>query len=700
MSNFIGRMRLWQKFALLGLFAVVLATLPFVLYLNEANKAVSAAATEARGIAPARALLKVIQLMQQHRGLSAIFVSGDASAKEKRAAKQAEVDKAIAAFDELNKEIGSTPAANLWNKTKDDWTSLADKVSHQTVAPKDSFALHTALIDKLFKLNDICLDHFGLALDPETGPNYLINATLTRIPKLTEAMGRMRAKGLAILTQKNATLEDRVGLATLAENAIEMNNAARDALDKSIDAVPRIKDKLNEPKQIAYAAAEKVVNLAQTEIVKADKFSFVPADFLTQYTDAINAQFSLNDASLTELGNLLEQRQSSVRTTQYLLDGCLLIFALLAFYFAWIIVRSISGSIRDAVAAAELIASGDLTGKINARGSDEIAHLLKALKEMNDSLVGIVGNVRQATDTIATASAEISSGNMDLSSRTEAQAGSLEETASSMEELTSTVKQNADNARQANSLAQSASEVAVKGGAVVSQVVETMGSINASSNKIVDIIGVIDGIAFQTNILALNAAVEAARAGEQGRGFAVVAAEVRSLAQRSAAAAKEIKTLIGDSVEKVDAGAKLVDQAGATMQEIVDSIRRVTDIMGEITAASQEQTSGIEQVNQAINQMDEATQQNAALVEQAAAAAQSMNTQAGTLLQVVSVFKLSSGSGSGSGSRQISTTKPTPKRAPAASASTAVSVRPKSSPKPMRKPALQHSGSKDEWEEF
>jgi methyl-accepting chemotaxis protein len=258
---------------------------------------------------------------------------------------------------------------------------------------------------------------------------------------------------------------------------------------------------------------------------------------------------------------------------------------------------------------------------------------------MNSSLVKIVGDVRTGTDNMASASSQIASGNLDLSSRTEEQASSLEETASSMQEMTSTVKQNADNARQANQLAASASEVALRG-SVVAQVVDTMSSINESSKKIVDIIGVIDGIALQINILALNAAVEAARAGEQGRGFAVVASEVRNLAQRSAAAAKEIKGLIGDSVEKVDLGARLVEQAGTTMGEIVDSVKRVTDIMSEITCASQEQTSGIEQINQAISQMDQVTQQNAALVEEAAAAAESLQERAGALAQVVSVFKL------------------------------------------------------------
>ena len=274
---------------------------------------------------------------------------------------------------------------------------------------------------------------------------------------------------------------------------------------------------------------------------------------------------------------------------------------------------------------AESVAEGDLTARSSmVVGDDEAGLLLKALRRMQDSLAKTVTQIRMGTDTIATASSEIASGNLDLSSRTEEQASSLEETASSMEELTSTVKQNADNSRQANQLAVAASAVAVKGGAVVSEVVNTMGSINDSAKKIVDIIGVIDGIAFQTNILALNAAVEAARAGEQGRGFAVVATEVRNLAQRSAAAAKEIKALIGDSVEKVDAGSKLVAEAGTTMDEIVDGVKRVADIMAEITAASQEQSDGIEQVNQAIGQMDQVTQQNAALVEEAAAAAESL----------------------------------------------------------------------------
>ena len=307
---------------------------------------------------------------------------------------------------------------------------------------------------------------------------------------------------------------------------------------------------------------------------------------------------------------------------------------------AWFVTRSITAPTRAAVQVAQAVAAGDLTSRIEVHSSDETGMLMQALKQMNDSLIAIVGNVRGGTELIATASSQIAAGNLDLSSRTEEQASSLEETASSMEELTSTVKQNSENAHQANLLAQTASAVALRGGAVVAQVVATMSSINASSTRIVDIIGVIDGIAFQTNILALNAAVEAARAGEQGRGFAVVASEVRSLAQRSAEAAREIKALIHDSVKQVDDGARLVDEAGSTMNDIVDSVKRVTDIIGDITIASQEQTAGIEQINVAITQMDTVTQQNASLVEEAAAASESLHEQAGALAQAVCVFKM------------------------------------------------------------
>jgi methyl-accepting chemotaxis protein len=356
-------------------------------------------------------------------------------------------------------------------------------------------------------------------------------------------------------------------------------------------------------------------------------------------------------ASVNRLIDLEEQLNNEAAKQARALSGSFLawMLALLAIAIgagalaAWTIsrglLRQLGGQPDYAVAIAAAIAGGDLSTPIATRAGDE-ASLLYAMKAMRDSLVTIVSQVRAGTLTIANASTEITAGNHDLSARSERQAGTLEETASSMEELTGTVRQNADNARQANALAESASNVAQRGGEVVAQVVQTMASINQSSKQIAEIIGVIDGIAFQTNILALNAAVEAARAGEQGRGFAVVAGEVRNLAQRSAAAAKEIKDLIGHSVATVDNGAKLVDQAGSTMEEIVTSVKRVTDIMAEISLASQEQSAGIEQVNQAIGQMDETTQQNATLVEQAGTAASALQDEAENLAHVVSIFKL------------------------------------------------------------
>ena len=365
------------------------------------------------------------------------------------------------------------------------------------------------------------------------------------------------------------------------------------------------------------------------------------------------------------------------------------------------VLRQLGGEPDYAVIVAGRIAAGDLSVDIRTRDGDT-SSLLFAMRAMRDSLASIVGQVHASTATIASATSQIASGNMDLSSRTEQQASSLEETASSMEQLTSTVKQNADSARQANGLAVSASEVAMKGGAVVSQVVGTMGSIDASSKKIVDIIGVIDAIAFQTNILALNAAVEAARAGEQGRGFAVVATEVRNLAQRSAAAAKEIKVLIDDSVQQVGAGAKLVDQAGATMKEIVDSVKRVTDIMSEINLASVEQTAGIEQINHAVMQMDDVTQQNAALVEEAAASASALQQQAASLAEVVSVFTLGAGAPAAAQPAMASHAAPPP-RLRAANVVRLAQAKPQKKIAPTAAAGRTHGGApaaEQEWEEF
>lgn len=390
-----------------------------------------------------------------------------------------------------------------------------------------------------------------------------------------------------------------------------------------------------------YLAGQAEFMKAIAEYKKEQAADFLMSDFRQPqqaYSTALNA---IIEQQLQRVDASGHDSRSAYLSARNLMLGLAAIALMLTLFISVTITRSIVRPLRAAVTIARRVADGDLTAEITVRSTDETGALMQSLKTMSDSLISTITQLRHGSDTIAVATREIASGNADLSSRTESQASSLEQTASSMEELTATVRQNADNARQANQLVISASDFAIKGGGVVNQVVATMSSIKESSNKIVDIIGVIDSIAFQTNILALNAAVEAARAGEQGRGFAVVASEVRSLAQRSASAAREIKSLIADTVGKVDTGSKLVDDAGQTMHQIVSSVKHVADIMSEITAASQEQSAGITEVNQAISQMDEMTQQNSALVEQAAAAAESLQGEAVALTRAVAIFRLS-----------------------------------------------------------
>ena len=470
--------------------------------------------------------------------------------------------------------------------------------------------------------------------------------------------------GLEVSNAKSALAADIKS--ALLEGGIAMRNIG---LQSDLGAMKKEEDKVKALRQRFTEARDKLSALGLTDIEKKilgdlsrlEQETDTPFKEAIRLVTAFNSEDAiklittkidpLNQQALAEINRLVEIQhaaaqqvlQSTVESGRQLMNMLFLIGAVALVAggaFAWMTTRSIIQPLQDAVLVARRVAAGELASQVEVTGSDEVSQLLHALRDMNDSLQKIVGEVRSGTDSITVASREIASGNADLSSRTEMQAGALQETANSMGQLTDIVKQNAENAKEANRLVISASGIAARGGEVVGQVVGTMGSIKESSRKIVDIIGVIDGIAFQTNILALNAAVEAARAGEQGRGFAVVASEVRHLAQRSAAAAKEIKLLIDDSVEKVDAGGILVDQAGKTMDEIVPAVTQVADIMREITAASEEQSADIEEVNRAIAQMDEMTQQNAALVEQAAAAAQSMQDQASVLGKTVAVFKM------------------------------------------------------------
>jgi methyl-accepting chemotaxis protein len=423
-------------------------------------------------------------------------------------------------------------------------------------------------------------------------------------------------------------------------DAVDSGKFSEKAIKSLADTQAKAIGLAKESSESGIGTAAEILGKIQSAILAKNSIE-VLMPLRNEVASVDKALVAFSEKTEKELAQMVEEEDVAVRQKNRIVMVVSVMTMLLLALVIRQMVRSFIEPISWAVHTAKRVASGDLSHSVELeKRHDEIGDLQNALSDMNDSLIAVVTRVRRGSDLIASASQQIAAGNLDLSERTEQQAGALEQTASSMEELTSTVKQNAEHALQANQMAQAASDVAAKGGAVVAQVVETMGFIQSSSKKIVDIIAVIDGIAFQTNILALNAAVEAARAGEQGRGFAVVATEVRSLAQRSAVAAREIKTLIGDSVDKVGIGSALVEQAGSTMEQVVASIRRVTDIMSEITAASSEQSSGINLVNQAIAQMDVVTQQNAALVEESAAAAKSMHEQATGLVHVVSVFNL------------------------------------------------------------
>lgn len=508
---------------------------------------------------------------------------------------------------------------------------------------------------------------------------------------MKESVSRMRSQEAQLATAENA--EEAKKYQDRTNEAVEAFRKNYSAFLKNADT-PEDKKALEELLSAFndYALiSNKIANFAK-ESKTQDAVALLRTESSSSNKKMRGMLDKIVDAQIVAGQKAANTSHELFLTARMMIIVAMLISIAIGFFMAIWLAKIVSTPLKNAVSLAQSIAAGDLTCRVEPESACETGQLIRALGEMNTSLLNVVSEVRTGTEQINGAATEIANGNLDLSSRTEEQASSLEETASSMEEITATVRHNSENARQANVLSQTATSIAEKGGSVVSEVVSTMTSINESSKKIVDIISVIDGIAFQTNILALNAAVEAARAGEQGRGFAVVASEVRSLAQRSASAAKEIKELINDSVEKVGQGTRLVDSAGTTMQEVVESVKRVSDIISEITAAGQEQSSGIDQINQAIMQMDSVTQQNAALVEEAAAAAATMQVQAANLVQVVSVFKIDQTS-------SYNAPKPTPKAAPRNTTKAPIRKAQTQTARLKAEPAKKAERA-DSWEEF
>ncbi len=640
MKHFILNLSLARKFLLVALVAGVMLAVPSAIVINDSFAVIRFNQQERSGLRPAGELLTLLQLTQQHRGLSAAVLEGNAALTAQRQAKRDEVNRRLAQAKVAAAALRDDKLNGAFDKLAAGWSALTQAVDTRTITGPDSFARHATLIaDQLDALHRIT-HASGIVLHPEAGGYYLQNGVLLLLPEVSEALGQIRARGMLALTRGEIGADDRLFIHAQWLRATSALASARRSFALAGESSRELSAVIDRTWTQASAATDKVLKLADAKILKAEKAEHSATDFFATATEAIDQQFVVITAGLGALDQLLQDQAVALWRRLAVTAACILALGLVAAWILWTVARTTARGVRRAAAMASAVANGDLSVTVTVTGRDEVAQLLEAMSRMRESLIQIVGSVRNNAESVATASAQIAQGNLDLSGRTEQQASALQQTAATMEELGATVRLNADNAREANQLTVSASAVAEQGGEVVGQVVETMRGIEQSSRQISDIIAVIDGIAFQTNILALNAAVEAARAGEQGRGFAVVAAEVRSLAQRSAEAAKEIKTLITASVERVSQGTELVDRAGRTMHEVVESIRRVNDIMSQISAASTEQSAGVSQVGEAITQMDQSTQQNAALVEESAAAAASLKQQAEQLRTAVAVFRM------------------------------------------------------------
>lgn len=648
--SLLHRLNLLEKFLILGTLGLMMSALPTYLVVREGLSDIAQARHEARGVAPAQGLTRLVQHVQVHRGLSVGMLGGDEALAARRPAARETVD---AAVQETSARFAAAQvpadAMAAWTQVQSTWRTLEQAVSARSLEVAQSTAQHTQLIASLLQLNETLVHAYGLQMDPDPDTHALIQASLVQAPMLGEKLGLLRAQGASALNKRELSPQAKGQLLVLQQRVAELQAETFRGLGRALQGNADLRRALGASAQAVQDQIQQSLQMAERDVVQAAELQLASKDYFDAFTRTIEALNALNNQSLASLDQALQAR---VATLQRRLLGVALALVLTlsaTSAMALVFVRSMTRPLSQAVALSRSVAQGDLSGAPLPHGTNEVGQLLQALMQMRSQLTQVVRQVRSGSESVATASVQIAQGNTDLSARTESQASALEETAASMEQLSSTVRQNADSARQASQLAHNASAVAEQGGAVVAQVVDTMQGINASSQKIADIIGVIDSIAFQTNILALNAAVEAARAGEQGRGFAVVASEVRSLAGRSAEAAREIKSLISTSVERVGQGSALVDRAGATMSEVVNAIRRVSDIVGEISTASHEQSLGVAQVGEAVMQMDQVTQQNAALVEEMAAAAGSLNAQAQDLVQVVALFRLGAEAPAGAG---------------------------------------------------
>jgi len=641
--NFLNQTKVLHRFLLQAALAALIAALPTLLFVHDRWMLMDAIKVEQESLLPLHSLLNLSQLIQRHRSLTARLLAGDTPAPEKQQSLALEIDRKYAELASQIAVDGQAKAQAELQNSKAGWIALRENIAGNRQLAAESFASHSALIAGIKKVARRVAGQSGLALDSAAESSQLIGATVDYLWPLTEVLAKASGVGAAIIVNKE---EEPVQLLVLgqllseSQNLLELTAGNFELLfEQSLGAKMRLG-----PGLMGIVQSTQNANVQSRALLIANGHPGITADaYFSMTSQAVDKSFELINSTLGMVDEVLNQRHGDAKRALSILLGAFLLLLLLATGYACLIARSLTrqlgGEPQDMVRWMLRIAQGDLTATSPAGRILENS-IMHSMVVMQGNLQKMVQEVGYGAEHMVSASSQIAAGNMDLSERTERQASALEQTSASTEQLMSTVRQNADNSSHANELAGKASEMVMHGGVQVSKVVSTMDGINQSSRKIIDIISVIDGIAFQTNILALNAAVEAARAGEQGRGFAVVAAEVRHLAQRSAVAAKEIKVLIGDSMGKVEEGSRQVALTGATMDDVVASVQQVALIMGEVNTASREQSVGIEQVNQAINQMEQITQQNAALVEEAAAASDELKQQARGLQDLVSRFQL------------------------------------------------------------
>ena len=637
----LSQLRLAHKFLVLGVVAVLVAAIPAHMFFRDQWAQLQTAQQEARASDMVIALDRLVQFAQVHRGLSAAALAGNQTLGARRLSIGEQVRQWVAVLDQsIGRASVSDGLRTQWLELKQHWVDVEEHVSKANISAAESTRLHTQIIRGLLILNEHILAESGLSLDPDTDAYFLIETALVDVPELAENLGVLRVLGTGFLTQSMLPPEGRAVLQVMASRTAQVKEGLLRNLRRAAEANPEIQTLMHASADASLAAVDNALVLLDKELISTSAVTYPAPAYFDSFTQTIDGLYTFNGAAMREMSSILDARVQRLKTSMAIVSAELLLGLGLAFVVSLLFMRSITHPLLEAVTVAKTVASGNLTVDIPVTGSNELSQLMRALASMREQLASLVVNVRSSAYSVATASAEISMGNTDLSVRTESQASILAQTVSAMDDLGDTIHHNASAAMTAHQLAADASHVAQLGGSVVEQVVDTMSGITTSSRKISSIISVIDGIAFQTNILALNAAVEAARAGEQGRGFAVVATEVRSLASRSADAAKEIASLIKVSVARVEQGELLVAKAGETMAAVVASTQKVAALIGEISASSERQSAGMSHIGQAVGRIDTVTQQNAALVEQMAAAASSLKKQADELVGAISVFRV------------------------------------------------------------